>query len=460
MMAEQIIAKFNQHLAQLLTTLALVDTTDLAINRPPRLVVALSGGVDSVVLLHLLVQFQKTNPIYTVLAHNVNHGLSHNAEHWALFCTNLCQQFNITLLTSKVFIKQQSRSSLEALARAARYQCFQEKMHENDIILTGHHQDDQLETLLLALKRGSGSTGLQGIHSVQAFHQGYLIRPLLGFSRQQLINYAEHYSLSWVEDESNQDTAFDRNFIRQQISPLLTARWPSIAASASRTAQLCQEQQTLLNEVAEQDLVLCLVEQLGNQTLSISALSKFSDARRNNILRFWLKSHRLKYPSRKQLNILWTEVALALADKQPKLQLERAAICRYQDHLYVVHDDTFKGINSAIRWEGQSILWIEKGYMSVNFSAIDPVLAKQYRIECCLRAHLDASLTCLPVERNKARSIKKLLHEYKVPPWLRDQVVFVLINGHLVQAIGLWHCQPMDTAIADLPPMPLSLFYN
>ena len=460
-MHNKIEAKFNQYLNELLNNLSInvsATSSECVSNSTPRLVVALSGGVDSVVLLHLLANFKKCHPAYIVLAHNVNHGLSDNADHWGIFCAELCQKLNVPFISSTVKIEKKSRSSLEALARDARYQCFKDNMLENDVILTGHHQDDQLETLLLALKRGSGSTGLQGIRSIQSFFNGYLVRPLLTFSRQELIDYAESYQLQWIEDESNQDIDFDRNFIRHQISPLLIQRWPAMAQSASRTAQLCQEQQTLLNEVAQQDLGQCLVKRLSCQTLDIASLAAFSSVRRNNIIRFWLKSNGLQYPSSKQLTVLWEEVALADADKQPKLQLESNTICRYQEALYIVPIQSIKTLEEPLTWSGESFLWLDKDRLGVDFSEADPAVAKQHQIQCCLRQHLDAKLTCLPEGRNKARSIKKLLHEYQVPPWLRDQVVFILVDNQLIEALGLWRCQPNASIVSNIPVMELSLY--
>ena len=460
-MHNKIEAKFNQYLNELLNNLSInvsATSSECVSNSTPRLVVALSGGVDSVVLLHLLANFKKCHPAYIVLAHNVNHGLSNNADHWGIFCAELCQKLNVPFISSTVKIEKKSRSSLEALARDARYQCFKDNMLENDVILTGHHQDDQLETLLLALKRGSGSTGLQGIRSIQSFFNGYLVRPLLTFSRQELIDYAESYQLQWIEDESNQDIDFDRNFIRHQISPLLIQRWPAMAQSASRTAQLCQEQQTLLNEVAQQDLGQCLVKRLSCQTLDIASLAAFSSVRRNNIIRFWLKSNGLQYPSSKQLTVLWEEVALADADKQPKLQLASNTICRYQGELYIVPTQPIKEIEHPLIWSGQNVLWLQEGQLGVDFSRVDPSVAQQYQVQCCLRQHLDAKLTCLPEGRNKTRSIKKLLHEYQVPPWLRDQVVFILVDNQLIEALGLWRCQPNASIVSNVPVMELSLY--
>jgi tRNA(Ile)-lysidine synthase len=456
MMTNQLATIFNDHLSQLLT--GLIAGGQSTTPATPRLVVALSGGVDSVVLLHLLVQYKLHQPNVVVIAHNVNHGLSANAASWADFCGVLCEQLKVPLLTSKVMIKQQTRSSLEALAREARYQSFQDKMHEHDIILTGHHQDDQLETLLLALKRGSGSTGLQGIQSIQPFHDGYLIRPLLVFSRQQIMDYAAFHQLTWVEDESNQNIDFDRNFIRQKISPLLIERWPSIAQSASRTAQLCQDQQHLLDEFAEQDLRLCSVEPFSKQTVSIATLNDFSSPRRNNVLRHWLKSNGLQYPSSKQLGVLWDEVALAQFDKQPSLNLISHSVCRYQSKLYLVPNKTIKIPNEPVKWSGESTLWLSEGYLGVNFSKVEPAIAEQHRVTCCLRPHLDPALICSPEGRSKPRSIKKLLHEYNVPPWQRDEVVFIFVDNQLVEALGIWKCQRKTTDKVTIPTLDLSLY--
>lgn len=439
------VSLFQHHLTELLSQL-----NNLSIK--PRLIVALSGGVDSVALLHLLAVLRDKHSEFTVLAHNVNHGLSENAQYWTEFCETLCKQLKVTLISSTVNIENKPRKSLEALARDARYQCFKDRMQSGDVILTGHHQDDQLETLLLALKRGSGSTGLQGIHSTQVFFNGFLVRPLLNFSRQQIVDYALFHGLQWIEDESNLDIEFDRNFIRQKISPLLIKRWPAIAQSVSRTAQLCQEQQSLLNEVAEVDLNECAGFHYSQHTLLIAKLTELSVARRNNVIRYWLKLNGLNYPSNKQLQVLWKEVALASLDKQPKLILESHSIRRYQEALYIVNEEQIKLVEEPKQWRGEPLLEFVQTKVRVDFSQVDPMIAKQYKVACYFRHHLEANLTCLPEGRNKQRSIKKLLHEYQVPPWLRDQIIFIMIDNHLVEAIGLWQCQH-----DNLPVLTVSL---
>lgn len=438
--------QFNAHLTQLIEQQELSGAS---------WTVALSGGLDSVVLLHLLHAYQQQVSDIQLKAHHVNHGLSDNALAWSEFCQQLCTALNIPFISSRVHLQKSSRTSLEALARDKRYLAFKEQMAEGEVLATAHHQDDQLETLLLALKRGSGPTGLQGIQGCQGFAKGQLLRPLLTFSREQLLTYARLHQLSWIEDESNLDEQFDRNFIRQQITPLLKKRWPTIAQSFVRSATLCQEQQQLVSEMASDDLALCSETRLGQTVLIIDPLKAFSQARRNNLLRYWLKQSGQNYPSQKQLQLLWQEVALAELDKQPKLQLAEASIQRYRNALYIVADKPLNLPEQVVTWTGQDTLWLVEGQLAVDFSSLDKQLASEHNIYCCFRAQLDPQLSCLPVTRNKSRSIKKLLHEYGVPPWLRDQVVFVICDGQLWQAINLWRCE-----LANLPEQPLTASFH
>lgn len=441
-----LIEQFNKHFTKLVDEHALTDSSWR---------VALSGGLDSVVLLHLLKQYQDNVVDLQLKAHHVNHGLSVNASNWSTFCRQLCEQLTIPFTASEVHLNISSRVSLEALARDKRYQAFKEGIGFGEILVTAHHQDDQLETLLLALKRGSGPTGLQGIQVCQAFSTGKLVRPLLIFSREQLVDYAQQNNLIWIEDESNKDEQFDRNFIRQQISPLLKSRWPAVAQSFSRSASLCYEQQQLLNELAEADFQQCCVERLGERILLIEPLTRLTSARRNNLLRYWLKSNGLTYPSQKQLMLLWQEVALAEHDKMPKLQLAEVSIQRYQNALYIVSNQQLEHPQHTFNWSGQDKLWLVENKLAVDFSRLSKELAKQHQIDCCFRQHLPAKLSCLPIARSRSRTVKKLLHEYNVPPWQRDQVVFVFCDGKLWQAVGLWVCD-----IPDLPNLSLTVCFD
>jgi len=412
--------------------------------------IALSGGLDSVVLLHLFARLREADKRCSVYAHHINHGLSDNASHWQIFCHNLCASLAVDFHCSNVVLVKKNRTSLEAQAREKRYACLTAGLSEHSCLITAHHLDDQLETVLLALKRGSGITGLQGIQKRQNLHNGYLIRPLLDFSRDQLEAYAQLFQLDWIEDESNQDQLFDRNFIRRSITPLLKKRWPGIAKSVARSANICQQQQQVLDEVATADFQRVAAFVLNQQTLPVDDLAVLSIGRRNNVLRFWFKKNKLDYPSAKQLQILWTDVALADNDAQPVMQFKGNSIRRYRNNLYFVEDK--KIAKSAVQptlWQGQEHISLLDGLVKLSFKAENNnqvagqllELSDASKVEICFRSQLPNNLTCSPVGRTGSRSIKKLLHEYHVPPWLRNLVPFILIDGELQMAVGLWCCQ-------------------
>ena len=198
---------------------------------------ALSGGLDSCVLLHLLVQLRPQLP-FELRAIHVHHGLQHQADSWQNFCEELCNGYDIPLKSVHLTLNVDSGESLEAVAREARYQAMADQMREGELLLTAQHRDDQAETLLLQLLRGSGPAGLAAMPPLARFDPGWLARPLLDCSRQSLEEYARRHDLTWQEDPSNQDQRFDRNFIRHQVMPLLRSRWPAAATTLSRAAPL------------------------------------------------------------------------------------------------------------------------------------------------------------------------------------------------------------------------------
>ena len=395
--------------------------------------IALSGGLDSVVLLHLFSRLQQCQ----VSAHHVHHGLSKNADDWLHFCTKVCASFDIPIVISHVNLDKKNRTSLEALAREKRYAVLKEGFCEESYLVTGHHQDDQLETVLLALKRGAGLTGLQGIIAKQSLAAGYLIRPLLNFSREQLEGYAQRFSLNFIEDESNADQQFDRNFIRHSITPLLKSRWPAITKTVARSAGHCQSQQKLIDEITEADFQNC---QLTSLVLNIDILKILTKTRRNNVLRYWFKCAELKYPSTKQLFVIWHDLVLAQADAEPKIILQGRSVYRYQQAIYLVDEKNMTTKKHKINWQSEQSLTLNTGRLTLKLDAHIEFLNKKNIVEVCFRKDLNSDFRCQPNGRGKSRRLKKLLHEYHVPPWLRDSVPLIFINGELVEVVDVFNC--------------------
>ncbi|WDE10423.1 tRNA lysidine(34) synthetase TilS [Thalassomonas haliotis] len=431
-------------------------------------VIAYSGGVDSQVLLHALARLTRAkrldNPL-TVC--HINHGLSENAALWQQSAELECQKLGLELICRQVTLELASSQSLEALAREARYQALQQLAPKGALIITGHHSDDQGETLLLALKRGAGLKGLSAMACVSALAEHTLVRPLLAIRRQEIEAYARQHHLDWIEDESNSDTRFDRNFIRHQIMPLLSGRWPSIVATMARSSEHCREGQQLLTELAQEDLARAI---LSARSLSVSELKKLSRARFNNLLRYFLEQHKCLMPSAEQLNQVYVQLG-APADKTPAVKMAQVWLRRYRDGLYLTGD--FKDIGS---WQyrvelapGGEVITIELpdhlGGLSFA-SSPDKVLAvhglnpakqesvqesKQERKTLYLRppqasepvtvkfSHQNPK--CLPDYRQHSRPLKKVLQELALPPWVRLRIPFIYYGETLVAAAGYFVCK-------------------
>lgn len=239
-----------------------------------RFVIGYSGGLDSHVLLHALATlFQEHNYLNRLHVIHINHGLSVNADEWSKHCTTVCQQLKISCEIISLNAKSSRGESPEAIARTLRYAALAKQLATGDYLLTAHHQDDQAETLLLQLFRGAGLKGLASMPELASFAKGYHLRPLLHFTRADLNAYARKYDLCWVDDESNSDVRYDRNYVRQTLIPHIKQRWPSFAKTLARTAQNCAEGQNLLEILAGQDLQNSQGEIA--KTLSISRLKKF-----------------------------------------------------------------------------------------------------------------------------------------------------------------------------------------
>lgn len=237
---------------------------------------AYSGGLDSSVLLHQLVQLREQRPQLQLRAVHIHHGLSPLADGWVAHCQQQCDRWRVPLVVVRVQVDARE-GGIEAAARQARYRALRQQLAAGETLLTAQHLDDQSETLLLALKRGSGPAGLAAMPQQQLLGDHRHLRPLLAQSRQQLESWAQRYQIGWIEDDSNLDPRYDRNFLRLQVMPLLNQRWPHFASAVARSAQLCGEQERLLDELLAESLD-ALVDESG--ALCFTPLLTMSDARR------------------------------------------------------------------------------------------------------------------------------------------------------------------------------------
>ncbi len=428
------------------------------------LVLGLSGGLDSRVLLHLLAQLKSQRPQIQIKAVHVHHGLSINADAWLIQCQQWAQDSQIEFVAERVNVNTATRVSLEQAAREARYQALAKHINGNDLLLTAHHQGDQLETFLLALKRGSGPKGLASMAHAMPFAKGSLVRPLLNISREELQAYANEHQLNWVEDESNQDTRFDRNFIRHEIAPALKQRWPNIEKSVARSAALCAQQENLLKELLNERYQRLLSH---DGSVAINELQKQSEACRNAILRLWLQEQGFTMPSEKQLQHIWDNVALAKTDAAPILTYGNTQIGRHQHQLYAFnkcpdlsdfnvqwdiatplilpHDLgrlVFKPLfnNQEVKQEDGNLNQAEQkndfDVQSLKAKSIQ-TLSLPHRLRVLNVTFSATGIHAHPEGRPYGRALKKLLQDWSIPTWQRQQIPFLVDDNELVAAVGL-----------------------
>ena len=406
---------------------------------PLRWLVAFSGGIDSTVLLHALADCHGKIEQQVVAVH-VDHALHPDSTSWESHCQQFAEGLGIQYLSRQVAVAEDTGSGPEAAARQARYAAFHQLVNPGDCLLSAHHEDDQAETLLLNLMRGSGFAGLAGIGAMQDFSQGRLLRPLLGIPLAAIEAYAARHKLSWLEDPSNSDTRFDRNFLRKEIMPKLASRWPAVSARLKQSADLAGEGSDLLNDLADLDL-----EKIGNpERMTITALQDLSLARQRNVLRRSIRRCGLPPAPATRLYQAVHELIPAREDAQPVVAWPGAELRRYRQHLYVLPE--MPAVDTAdVKTDGNilsvagDMLQLGPGMGALSLDegkkgGIDPQTAQRglelrYRQggeEIRLAGH------------DCTHKLKKLLQQEGVLPWMRARLPLLYANDRLIAVADLW----------------------
>ncbi|EOI3529426.1 tRNA lysidine(34) synthetase TilS [Cronobacter dublinensis] len=410
-----------------------MDTSLLCALRGRRqLLVAYSGGLDSTVLLHQLVRLREACPALRLRAIHVHHGISPNADRWAAHCQAMCHRWQVPLELAYVELREEGLG-VEAQARKARYQAFEAALAPGEALVTAQHLDDQCETLLLALKRGSGPAGLAAMPAKLPFAGSVILRPLLNTPRAQLEAWADRHKLLWIDDESNQDDRYDRNFLRLRILPALEARWPHFTQAAARSAQLCGEQEQLLDELLAPELA-ALME---GKTLAIAPLESMSERKRAALLRRWLAALNAPMPARATLQRIWDEVAQSREDASPRLKVGDNEARRYQGRLWWIKARRGQR-QTIIPWQDASRpLLLPQALGALAFgSEGDAVRAP--RAQEALSVRFSAPGTLYIVGRDRGRPLKKLWQELQVPPWRRETTPILFYDEQPICAPGLF----------------------
>ncbi|MDR3056404.1 MAG: tRNA lysidine(34) synthetase TilS [Zoogloeaceae bacterium] len=397
--------------------------------------VGLSGGRDSVVLLHLARQLLPER----VRALHVHHGLSPHADAWAAFCEQLCREWDIPCTLKKVEVPRHDGQGVEAAARHARYQAFRESAAE--YLALAHHRRDQAETLLFNLCRGAGVVGAAAMPPQRQIGNPTLLRPLLDVGADAIAAYATAEQLRWVEDESNADPRYSRNFLRHQILPELKTRFPAAETTLARAASHFAEAQELLDDLAAQD-DKAIAGQLAPHLPPLLALSP---ARQANWLRYWLKQQNWHTPETAALREALRQLATLTEkpDRHFTLKLPEGELRLWQNRLYCVpHIAPL----TQRAWDGKTPCKWADGWLT---------------LEPCPGAGLSAVLVAgktftlrprqggeqiVPQANRPHRPLKKLLQENRIPPWQRERLPLIFVDDELVAVPDVavaakWQCQ-------------------
>lgn len=381
--------------------------------------VAYSGGVDSHVLLHLAQQY-----FPNLRAIHINHNLTDEDQLFAQHCKQTCANLNIPLECVNVNVQIAPGLSFETAARQARREAWKNILSENDLLLLAHHADDQAETILYRLLRGAGPHGLTGMREQTKLGKSYIWRPFLSINKQDLLCYAQMQRLNWIKDTTNTNTNYDRNYLRNNVMPILLQRWPHAMQNINRAGLLANQLLTSMQPLLAEKLESAINQ---DQTLNLAIFNTESEAWQFEILRAWLAKHHI-VTSLKRLTIILNEVIGARKDAMPQLLLCRKLIKRSNNKLFILDVKRQQNTQYELNWNIQSDLQLPCG----AYLRLSDVSTQKSFID---------KIAALPITVRKGklgRKAKKIFQQYAIPPWQRSDYPLLFANDRLIGIVGLW----------------------
>jgi tRNA(Ile)-lysidine synthase len=405
----------------------------------PRVALAFSGGIDSTVLAHLLVKHRRK--LHSLRLIHVDHGLQSASGDWNRHCERLARAWRVPFTSLKASIDRRNGESPEAAARDARYELIARAMEPGEVLVTAQHRDDQAETLLLQLLRGAGVAGLAAMPAFAPFASGFIARPLLTVPRAEIEAEARNAKLRWIDDPSNANTRFSRNFLRHRLMPLIREHWPGADKALARTATHMAEAAALLNETAAQDLA-GLADGDG---LSVSALRALPVARRRNALRSFIANRGIEMPDVSRLKEMSGPLLAARADAQPEVAWADARIVRRAGRLELrksrEHAREFAA--KSWRWQDDRRLVLEGGVLALIDDPAGPIDLALLPELLELRARSGGE-RLRPGARARTRTLKSLLQNAKVPVDERADIPLLFAAKRLIAVGDRW----IDASVA------------
>ena len=399
-------------------------TSSLEKNSYDEFLIAYSGGCDSTALLYFANKTARKNKI-NIRAIHVNHNLNKESKKWENHCKEFCKGINVELYIENVNIILKPGDSVEEKAREERYSSIHSQMGKKTLMMTAHHGDDQAETFLYQLFRGSGAKGLSSMPRIKKIKKGFHFRPFLAFNKKTLEDFVAFKSLSYVEDLSNNNTDFSRNFIRKEILPNIKRKWPSCASTISRSAQNLSELFKLNEDLAMIDIQKFLVKNICKLSISVRGLDKY---RCNNVIRYWISKNNYRMPSSEQMNSIYSNVINAGKDKVPFFLCSEYEIRRHNDYIEIMlplkkHDPSI-----IYKWKYMENLIITNLSLNLSWNDLEKRFGRKIAYDVEVRFRKSGENIKL---YNSKKSLKDHMREINMPPWKRDRIPLIYIDKEL-----------------------------
>lgn len=397
--------------------------------------VAFSGGLDSTVLLHAFARLAVVPGCYRVRAVHIDHGLHADSARWREHCEREARALNVAFTSMRVDVTGIAELGLEAAAREARYNAFAQELRPGEFLLIGHHADDQLETMLLALMRGAGVLGLAAMPVYESFARGALVRPLWDFTRAELEAWARAESLQWLDDPSNDNVTLDRNYVRHRIVTALRERWPSAAQTALRSSQHMQEAWRALEQLAAIDAHSVLI----GECLNVDRLAALNPERRRNLLRYWIRRRGARAPSTRKLGAIEHDTLAASVDRMPCIQWDGWEIRRHRGWLYCERQLPALDADQVLEWRSTEPLTLPAGLGKLRSVAVESGGLSGAMLPAHLKVRFRAGGEVLrPAGHAFHHKLKKLLQASAILPWWRERLPLIYAGERLVAVGDLW----------------------
>jgi len=411
------------------------ELIELAIkhSKPSRYIVGYSGGMDSTVLLYALKSIESDIPIEAV---HINHQVNDRSNEWENFCCKNAARLGVNYSAYKVNIDFLSGKGAEGSMREARYSVFNDFMKKDDWLLTAHHLNDQTETLLLNLFRGSGPDGLSGINIIRSFSRGKLVRPLLNIDQKHLKAYAKEKNLNWIDDSSNNDNNLDRNYLRNRIIPKIESRWTSLNKRLAKVTQLSNETKIHLADLAEIDL-----KQVGEvDCYNLDSFRELSESRQRNLLRYSVSKMRLPSPRYNQLLQISKTIVNSASDASPIVSWPGVDVRRYQNCLYLLPKMAVNNKLSELKiFTDNQPISLGNGMGSISLvTSNNPGIDKEIARQGLTVVFREGGENLRPLNSDYNRKLKKLLQEEKIFPWMRNKIPILVFDNEIVCVADLW----------------------